>query len=500
MAFLKSFAALTAVAAIGAQAAALQPRANSTKKLVTSEALRHLLDIDNLYAKAEVLQDIAYKTEGKNRVIGSPGHEGTVAFIKETIEQFPDYYTVKLQGVPLTVGVSANLTANNKTIEVYPVTLAPAGDVSGPLVAIPNLGCEEADFTESLEGSIALINRGICSFGVKVALAASKGALGVIAWNNGEGTLEGYSLQLFEDPANPYIPVGGITLGQGESLLAQLEAGVGINVHLTTTVNQATSYNVIAETIAGDHDNVIHVGGHSDSVTAGPGINDNGSGSIAILEIAIQLTNFAVNNAVRFSWWTGEEAGLLGAEYYVKQLPQAEKDKIRLFLDFDMMASPNYAIQIYDGDGSAFNSTGPAGSAEAEHEFAAYFDNLGLNHTEIEFDGRSDYGPFLEAGIAAGGIAGGAEGIKTEEEAEMFGGGAGVPYDVNYHEDGDTVNNLNLDAWIEFSRAIAHMTATYARSWESIPPRNASAAAKRSERYGMFKQAFQKTKRYQAWV
>jgi Zn-dependent M28 family amino/carboxypeptidase len=235
-------------------------------------------------------------------------------------------------------------------------------------------------------------------------------------------------------------------------------------------------------------------------VTAGPGINDNGSGSMSILEIAIQLTKFTVNNAVRFSWWTGEEAGLLGAAYYVKQLSQSEKDKIRLFLDFDMMASPNYAIQIYDGDGSAFNSTGPAGSAEAEHEFAAYFDNLGLNHTEIEFDGRSDYGPFLEAGIAAGGIAGGAEGIKTPEEEEMFGGAAGVPYDVNYHEDGDTVNNLNLDAWIEFARAIAHMTATYARSWDGIPPRNATASQKRSEKYNQYKQAFQKTARYQKWV
>ena len=103
-----------------------------------------MLDIDNLYAKAEHLQEIAYRTEGRNRVIGSKGHDDTVAWIKEIIDQFPDYYTVQLQGVPLLVGVSANLTANNKTIEVYPVTLAPEGDVSGPLVPIPNLGCEEA--------------------------------------------------------------------------------------------------------------------------------------------------------------------------------------------------------------------------------------------------------------------------------------------------------------------------------------------------------------------
>lgn len=98
-------------------------------------------------------------------------------------------------------------------------------------------------------------------------------------------------------------------MGQGEALLAQLEAGVDINVALWTEVKLYETLNVIAETIDGDHDNVIHVSGHSDSVTAGPGINDNGSGTIALLEIAIQLTNFTVNNAVRFSWWTAEEAG-----------------------------------------------------------------------------------------------------------------------------------------------------------------------------------------------
>lgn len=203
--------------------------------------------------------------------------------------------------------------------------------------------------------------------------------------------------------------------------------------------------------------------------SSGPGINDNGSGSISILEVATQLTKFSVRNAVRFSWWTAEEVGLVGAAYYVSQLTAAEKAKIRLVLDYDMMASPNFAYQIYDGDGSAFNLTGPVGSSEAEHEFAAYFDSKGLGHTEIEFDGRSDYGPFLEAGVAAGGIACGAEVEKTPEEVVLFGGEAGVAYDVCYHSACDTVSNLNATAWGVMTGAIAHMTAVYARSWESIP-------------------------------
>jgi hypothetical protein len=116
-----------------------------------------------------------------------------------------------LQGVELSVGINATLTANNKTIEAFTTTLAPAGNATGPLVAIPNLGCEEADFTEPLEGKVALIKRGVCSYGLKVQLAAAKGASAVIAYNNAEGTLEGYSLQVFPDPAKPFVPTIGIT-------------------------------------------------------------------------------------------------------------------------------------------------------------------------------------------------------------------------------------------------------------------------------------------------
>ena len=145
-----------------------------------------------------------------------------------------------------------------------------------------------------------------------------------------------------------------------------------------------------------------------------------------------------------------------------------------------MMASPNYAYQIYDGDGSVFGESGPPGSAEAEKEFQRFFTvEAKENWTSIEFDGRSDYGPFLEAGVATGGIACGAEGIKTVEEAAMFGGVAGVAYDINYHAAGDNVKNLNMGAWIVMTKAIAHMTATYARSFASLPARSEQAKMKR---------------------
>lgn len=237
-------------------------------------------------------------------------------------------------------------------------------------------------------------------------------------------------------------------------------------------IDVASRYNVIAETKTGDHNNVLMLGAHTDSVEAGPGINDNGSGSIGILEVALQLTKFSVNNAVRFGWWSGEEEGLLGATYYVSQLTEAENQKIRLYINFDMIASPNFVYQIYDGDGSSFNITGAPGSAEVEHLWEEYFPrDAQLPFDSTAFDGRSDYGPFLDAGIPAGGLTSGADEVKSEEQAAIFGGTAGIILDPNYHTAQDTLRNLNVGAWIQITKAIAHAVATYARSWEGFPAR-----------------------------
>ncbi|TVY37531.1 putative leucine aminopeptidase [Lachnellula subtilissima] len=448
--------------------------------LVQSNQLRRVLLRSELLKKAKILEDFAYSTPERNRLIGTPGHNATVNWIKDTIAQFPDYYTYYLEAFELSLGVSANLTNNGTPMEAFAVGLSPAGHVSGPLVYVPNLGCESADFSAVTAGSIILVGRGNCQSAVKDALGSTAGAIGMLVYNNVEGNLDGYSLQRINTPEGTYVPAGGISMADGEALVARVQAGETVIADLATEMSVSTTYNVIAETIGGDHKNVIHMSGHSDSVAAGPGINDNGSGTISLLEVAIQLTNFSVNNAVRFSWWSGEEEGLLGATYYVSQQPQSELDKIRLMLDFDMMASPNYVYQIYDGDGSAFGESGPPGSGEAEHEFERYFaQDAGVNFTSIEFDGRSDYGPFLAAGVATGGIACGAEAIKTVEEAAMFGGQAGVAYDVCYHSACDDYSNLNVGAWIQMTKAIAHMTATFARSFDLLPPRNETMKAKR---------------------
>ena len=190
-----------------------------------------------------------------------------------------------------------------------------------------------------------------------------------------------------------------------------------------------------------------------------------------MLEVATHLAAFDVNNCVRFAWWAAEEEGLVGSDFYAASLSAEENQKVRLFADYDMMASPDFAYQIYN----ATNAENPAGSEELRDLYVEWYKAHGLNYTFIPFDGRSDYDGFIRAGIPAGGIATGAEGIKTKKEAEMFGGKAGEWYDHCYHQLCDDVGNVNVTAWEVNTRLIAHSVATYAKSFKGFPEREAAS-------------------------
>ena len=247
------------------------------------------------------------------------------------------------------------------------------------------------------------------------------------------------------------------------------------------------SFNVIAETIGGDHDNVLVVGAHSGSVYAGPGINDDGSGSIGILEVATQLAGHSTQNAVRFCWWSGEEFGLLGSTHYVESLNDttSELDKIRLYLNFDMIASPNYIYATFDGDGSAFNLTGPPGSAQVEHFYERWFESNGLNYTATAFNVRSDYQAFADNGIPCGGLFTGADEVKTRRQVAMFGGVAGEIHDPNYHTAEDNYDNLNFEAFLTMTKAMAASVAEYATSFDSLSAGNSIRSARVKAKRGM---------------
>ena len=175
-------------------------------------------------------------------------------------------------------------------------------------------------------------------------------------------------------------------------------------------------------------------------------------------------------NKVRFAWWGAEESGLVGSTYYVNNLSQEEQDKITLYLNFDMIGSPNHVFFIYDGDDSdgVGAGPGPAGSAQIEKLFESYYTQVGQPFKGTDFSGRSDYGPFIAVGIPSGGLFTGAEGIKTDEEAAIWGGTAGDQYDPCYHLACDTYDNINLGALDVNSDAVAYAVLQYAMNTEEI--------------------------------
>ena len=156
------------------------------------------------------------------------------------------------------------------------------------------------------------------------------------------------------------------------------DAGVSLTRPGTTAtvavVNDPQS-NVIAELEGKNDGNVVMSGAHLDSVPAGPGINDNGSGSAALLELAQALGNFKPENTLRLAWWGGEEAGLLGSTAYVEDLSPAELDRIALYMNYDMIGSPNYIQMVYDANESSFPApvVVPPGSTAIERLYEQYY-------------------------------------------------------------------------------------------------------------------------------
>jgi len=235
-----------------------------------------------------------------------------------------------------------------------------------------------------------------------------------------------------------------------------------------------TTRNVIAQTTTGRTDEVVLTGAHLDSVPEGPGINDDGSGVAANLEIALRLgANAPVTNAVRFVWFGAEEEGLVGSQQYVQGLSDDQRRDVALMLNSDMIASPNAGYFVYDGDGSDRGSTEEAarGSESIERLLVDRLASLGVAARGTPFNGDSDYGPFVEAGIPSGGVFTGDAPSKTPEEAALWGGRAGVPFDVCYHRACDTTSNLDRVAYERMLNALAYGIGSFALDLNGVPAR-----------------------------
>ncbi|KAF1832227.1 putative aminopeptidase Y [Decorospora gaudefroyi] len=472
-----------AASAASTPASLLKRQYHAAKPRLTADALKAHITAENLLAGSQKLQDFADAHPNNTRVIGSPGHNDTIYWLKSELEAL-DYYDVTLQTFSLVAMVSGQINAviiDGANTTAGLLEYSASGAVTAPLVPVANLGCEASDYPAEVAGNVALISRGSCEFGLKSALAGSAGAAAAIIYNNAAGGFNG-TLGVPPRPEGEYLPTVSISSELAATYLDAISGGATIDatIDVTTVVQNTSTSNVLATTRMGDHSNRLALGAHSDSVAAGPGINDDGSGTVGVLEVAKALSKYHVNNAVTFGFWSAEEEGLIGSTYYVENLPANESSQIRAYLNFDMIASPNYVFGVYDGDGDAFNISGPSGSTQIETFFEDFFESAGVNSTPTAFTGRSDYGPFLTANIPAGGLFTGAEVLKTEEEEEMFGGEAGVALDICYHAACDDITNLNMFAYELNSKAIAAAVATYATSWEGFPARNTTTVSRRS--------------------
>lgn len=461
---------------------------------IDSTTFQEAVTVDGIQEHLVALQAIADANDG-DRAAGTSGYDASVEYVAGrltaagyavTIDPFLFDKWEEL-APPTFERTSPDATTYVLDDEFATMEYSGSGDVTGPLVPTNDLvlppaaaanssssGCEAADFPPPPSPTaVALTQRGTCDFAVKAANAEAAGYAAVVIFNEGtpgeQDRIDTLFGTLSSDPAD--LPVLGTSFAVGDELAA-LAAGGPVTVHVVVdavTTLDVPSANVIADS-GGRADRTVVVGAHLDSVPGGAGINDNGSGSAAILEIAEELAESGATprNRVRFAFWGAEEAGLLGATDYVATRTARELREIALNLNFDMLGSPNWVPFVYDGDGGDTGTAGPNGSSRIEQVLLEGVAANGEVGVPTAFDGRSDYGPFIDVGIPAGGLFSGAEDSKTAEEAAEYGGTAGVAYDPCYHQACDDIDNISTEALDVLGDAAAHSVLTFAMTTSSV--------------------------------
>ena len=457
-----------AISAAVASPVAAAPNNNSSAKL------RKAVTAEGILEHLRALEAIA-DANGGNRASGTPGYDQSAEYVLDRLRaagyepvvqefEFPFYQETAPAHLERTAPTATTYTVDT---DFATMEYSGSGDVTAAVQAVDlslanpaasTSGCEAGDFAGFTAGNIALVQRGACTFAQKATNAEAAGATAVIVFNRGDtgftelfgGTLGGPGIN---------IPVVSTSSAIGQQLAA---AGTQVHISTSTESEIRTTANIIAETKAGRTDQVLAVGAHLDSSLDGPAINDDGSGSAALLEIAEQMAKVKPNNTIRFLWFGAEENGLLGSEYYVSQLSDAERAAIKGYLNFDMLGSPNFVRFVYDADATSTTTPIPAGSKTIEDVFTSYFASVGLASKEQPIGANTDHYPFMQAGIPVGGITTGAGGIKTEEEEAIFGGTAGQPYDPAYHTPADRVENIDPVVLEQMADAAAHAIITFA--------------------------------------
>ncbi len=475
---------MRAIAAVMAIAVAALASCSSTESAPAPDLPRDVagkVTADGMYTHLRKLQEIADANRG-SRAEGTPGYDASVDYVVQMLrDKGFDVQTPEFERLDRTEGGNPTLTVSGRGYHVDQasllVTTPPGGLNAITLRPQKAPGCTAADYgTVSVKGAIAVVDDTGCSVGDKQNAAVAKGAVGLLVVS-APGTsgspaglfTPGYYQQLT-------VPVGVID-NDADAALRRTNAPV--RLVLDSKPVMVKTRNVVAQTKTGDTKNLVLAGAHLDSTPRSPGINDNGSAVAALLETAAALgAQPEITNAVRFVFWGSEEEG---STKYVRGLARDQLDDIALYLGFDTLASPNAGYFTYDGDQSGQPNpdiplqTVPAGSAGVERTLAGYLNLGGVRPADMPLSRTADYAPFLAAGIPIGGLTAGWSQRKTEVQARLWGGQAGVAFDPNYHTARDTIDNIDRKALSVMGQALAFAVGTYAQSVDGVngvPPRD----------------------------
>ncbi len=438
-----------------------------------SNRLAEQVEADAMMAHLQHLQEIADEHQG-NRADGTPGFDASVDYVTNALrDKGFEVQTPEFTRLDTTSPGKPTLTVAGIGYPVDQASLlvrTPSGGVTGPVVRpTRSAGCAAGDYPATVpRGGIAVVSDTDCSVVDKQNVAAQRGAAALIVVSppNRNGAPAGLFPPEYYDHLTMPVAVTG---RDGDRALRRATGAV--RLVLDTTTVKVTSRNILAQTRTGSEHDVVMVGAHLDGAPGGPGINDNGSGVAAVLEAALQLgPSPAVTNAVRFAFWAAEEQQLGGSSDYVFGLDRDQLNDIAVYLNFDMLGSPNPGYFTYDGDQSAMPSRDiapgdvPVGSAGVERTLAGYLNLVGVRPADMPLSSDTDYSPFVVAGVPVGGITTGASQLKTTAQARLWGGKPGAAFDPNYHGRGDTVDKIDRHALALTGSAAAFAVATYAQS------------------------------------
>ncbi len=375
-----------------------------------------------LKADLLALQRIAAKHDGA-RVAGTGGERASTAFVSRALRRagwrvqsqpfsFSYFHERRLPALRLGAG-----RVFKPGVDFTTLTYSGSGAAQGPLRAAAS-GCSPGEFANLKRGDVALVTRGGCLFKAKAENAEAAGVAGLIVTDATAQTAAPTGSLLQLGTRIPAIVVGAATAQALRDAAPQ-----HVRLRVDAISESRISRNLIAETPKAKGGRVVMAGAHVDSVPEGPGINDNGSGVAALLEVAKALGGVAPGAPIRLSFWGAEEPGLYGSNAYVSQLDPVARARIAAYLNLDMIGSRKPKRAVYSGADPGIeillrDLVGPRAVAEDQAK------------------GRSDHVAFQAAGIPVGGLF----------------TGAGKPWDACYHRACDRVSNVNLKVLLQMTR------------------------------------------------